>query len=93
MAMSKVYVLFTRKYPKEGGSYTYLPGYEVHYEKPDTTGPRDKVAVLDIGECVDTMLCTLSDDEEYVNCQLVTVGNVDGKATETVTERFILARD
>lgn len=88
--MSKVYVLFTRKYPKEGGNYTYLPGYEIHYEKPDTTGPRDKVAELNVDECVDTMRCTLSEDEDYVDCQLVTVSNIDGKAVETITENFIL---
>ena len=87
--MSKVYVLFTRKYPKEG-SYTYLPGYEVHYEIPETKGPRDKVAELNIDECVDTMRCTLSDDESYVDCQLITVSNIGGKAIETVMESFIL---
>lgn len=90
--MGKVYVLFTRTYP-EAGSYIYLPGYEVHYEMPETRWAREKVATLEIGECVDTMLCTLSDDESYVNCKLVTVSNIDGKAIENVTERFILSRD
>ena len=91
--MNKVYVLFTRTYPKGDGSYTYLPGYEVHYEKPATKGPRDKVAELNVDECVDTMRCTLSEDEGYVNCKLVTVSNIDGKAVETITESFILEAD
>ena len=91
--MSRVYILFTRNYPKDDGNYVYLPGYEIHYKKPKTKGPRDKVAELNAGECVDTFRCTLSDDQAYVNCQLVTVSNIDGKATETLTESFILGRD
>lgn len=90
--MSKVYVLFTRTYP-EAGSYIYLPGYEVHYEMPETKWAREKVATLEVGECVDTMRCILSDDKEYVKCQLVTVSNIDGKAQEVETERFLLSRD
>jgi hypothetical protein len=90
--MSKVYVLFTRKYPKED-SYVYLPNYEIYYEQPEAKGPRDKVAVLEVGDAVDTMRCTLSEDETYVNCELITVGNIDGKAEETLTETFILARE
>lgn len=87
--MDKVYVLITRKYPKEG-NYIYLPFYEVHSSPPQNLGPRDKVAELNVDECVDTMRCTLSDDETYVQCQLVTVSNIGGKATETITESFIL---
>lgn len=88
--MNKVYVLFVRTYPKADDRYTYLPNYEIHYEPVEAKGPRDKLAVLEVGECVDTMRCVLSDDREYVDCKLVTVGNVDGKATETITESFIL---
>jgi len=88
--MNKIYVLFARKYPKGSESYTYLPDYEIHYEPVEPKGPRDKVAVLDVNECVDTMRCTLSDDLDYVKCQLVTVSNIDGKAIETITESFIL---
>lgn len=91
--MSKIYILFTRNYPKNDGSYVYLPGYEVHHSRPKTKGIKDKVAELDVGECVDTFRCTLSKDETYVNCQLVTVSNVDGKATETFTESFIIAHE
>ena len=87
--MSKVYVLFTRKYPK-GDNYTYLPNYEIHYKPLEKLKPRDKVAELNVDECVDTMRCTLSDDGTYVNCQLTTVSNISGKAVETVTESFIL---
>lgn len=87
--MDKVYVLFTRKYPK-GDNYTYLPNYEIHGSPVENLGPRDKVAVLNVDECVDTMRCTLSDDKEYVDCKLVTVSNIAGKAVETVTESFIL---
>ena len=90
--MSKVYVLFTRKYPKDG-NYTYLPNYEIHYNPLKNLGPRDKVAELNVDECIDTMRCTLSDDGSYVNCRLVTVSNIGGKATETVTESFILEAD
>jgi hypothetical protein len=88
--MSKVYVLFTRNYPKSDGNYTYLPGFEVHSKKPKTKGPRDKVAELDVDECVDTMRCTLSKDKDYVTCQLVRVSNIAGKAVETITESFLL---
>jgi hypothetical protein len=87
--MDKVYVLFTRTYPKEG-NYIYLPNYQIHYSPVENLGPRDKVAELNADECVDTMRCTLSDDESYVNCQLVTVSNIGGKAAETITETFIL---
>lgn len=90
---NKVYVLFTRTYPKTDGSYVYLPGFEIHSKKPEAKGARDKVAELDVGECVDTFRCTLSDDEQYVNCQLVTVSNVDGKPEEKLTEAFILAHE
>jgi hypothetical protein len=84
--MSKVYVLFVKKFGKEG--YVYLPDYEIHYEP--VTG---KVAELDVGECVDTYRVTLSDDESYINCNLITVSNIDGKAQETWTEHFILERE
>lgn len=84
--MSKVYVLFVKKFGREG--YVYLPDYEIHYEPI-----KGKVAELDVGECVDTYRVTLSEDETYVNCNLFTVSNVDGKAEEKFTESFIIARE
>lgn len=84
--MSKVYVLFVKKFGKEG--YVYLPDYEIHYEPV-----KGKVAELDVGESVDAYRVTLSDDESYVDCNLFTISNVDGKAQETWTEHFILERE
>jgi hypothetical protein len=84
--MSKVYVLFVKKFGKEG--YVYLPDYEIHYEPV-----KGKVAELDVGECVDAYRVTLSDDETYVDCNLITVSNVNGKAQETWTEHFTLERE
>lgn len=87
--MNKVYVLFVKKFgTEEEDHYVYLPNYEIHY-KP----VKGKVAELDVGECVDTYRCTLSGNKEYVNCQLITVSNIDGKAVETPTETFMLARE
>lgn len=88
--MSKIYVLFVKKFPKEGSGegYVYLPTYEIHYEPI-----KGKVAELDIGECVDTFKCTLSEDGSYVDCDLYTISNIDGKAIETRTESFILERE
>ncbi len=84
--MSKIYVLFVKKFGKEG--YVYLPDYEIHYEPI-----KGKVAELDVGECVDTFRCTLSEDGTYVNCNLYTVSNIDGKAQETFTESLMLERE
>ena len=84
--MSKVYVLFVKKFGKEG--YVYLPNFEIHYEPV-----QGKVAELDVGDCVDTYRCTLSEDETFVNCELYRVSNIDGKAEEIHTESFVLARE
>ena len=91
--MSKIYILFTRNYPKDDGNYTYLPKFEVHGKKPKTKGPKDKVAELDIGECVDVYKATLSEDQSYVKMELFTISNVDGKAQEAFTESFLLERE
>lgn len=88
--MSKVYVLFVKRFPQRPGeNYVYLPTYEIHYE-PLKEG---KVAELDVGDCVDTFRCELSKDGSYVTCYLYNVANVDGKAQETHTESFIISRD
>lgn len=81
--MSKIYVLFVKKFGKEG--YVYLPDYEIHHEPV-----KGKVAELDVGECVGAYRVTLSDDETYLNCNLFTISNIDGKGQETFTESFIL---
>lgn len=87
--MSKVYVLFVKKFPQDDKeSYVYLPNYEIHYEPI-----KGKVAELNVGECVDTFRCTLSEDQTYVDCELITVSNIDGRAVETPTESFILGRE
>lgn len=91
--MSKVYILFTRNYPKDDGNYTYLPKFEVHSKTPKTKGPKDKVAELDVGECVDVYKATLSEDESYVKMELFTISNIDGKSQETFTESFFLERE
>lgn len=88
--MSKIYVLFVKRFPQRPGeNYVYLPTYEIHYKPVEGK----KVAELDVGDCVDTFRCELSEDGTYVNCYLYTISNIDGKAQETHTESFIISRD
>lgn len=91
--MSKVYILFTRNYPKDDGNYVYLPTYEIHSKKPKAKGIKDKVAELNPNECVDVYKATLSEDHSYVKMDLFTISNIDGKAQETFTESFLLERE
>ncbi len=86
--MSKVYVLFVKRFPKmpdEG--YVYLPTYEIHYEPV-----QGKVAELNPDECVDVYKATLSEDGSYVKMDLYTISNIDGKAKEEFTESFLVQR-
>lgn len=86
--MSKVYVLFLKKFPKTiDESYAYLPYYEIHY-----TPVQGKVAELNPDECVDVYKATLSEDETYVKMELLRVSNIDGKAIEELTESFLIER-
>lgn len=91
--MSKVFVLFTRNYPKDDGNYVYLPTFEIHDKKPKTKGIKDKVVELNPNECVDVYKATLSEDDEAVKMELFTISNIDGKAQETFTESFFLERE
>jgi len=86
--MSKVYVLFVKKFPKgNGDAYTYAPDYEIHYEPV-----KGKVAELNVDECVDAYRCTLAQDGSYLKCELIRISNINGKALEEHTESFIMER-
>jgi len=83
--MSKVYVLFVKKFGPEG--YVYLPTYEIHYDPV-----QGKVAELNPDECIDVYKCALSEDGTYVKADLYRVSNVNGVAKEEFTESFLMAR-
>ncbi len=86
--MSKVYVLFVKRFPTDGESYVYLTTYEIHYEPKE-----DKVAELEPGDCVDVFRCELTEDKTAIICYLYRVSNIDGKAQEEFMETFMMARE
>lgn len=86
--MSKVYVLFVKRFPAVGDTYAYLPTYEIHYQPKE-----GKVAELDPGDCVDVFRCELSEDKAATICYLYRISNIDGKAQEEYLETFTMARE